>query len=116
MKTKVGVWIDHRHAVIVTVTKNAEEITKVESEVESQLRRTGDSPLKGSYVAKTVPADYRRQNLLTSQLNSYYDLVIDRIHDPEAILIFGPGEANCENDLIDANSASLSLAWNQRTR
>jgi len=49
MKTKVGLWIDHRKAIIVAVTDKGEEIRLIISKVERQLRRSGDSPLEGAY-------------------------------------------------------------------
>ena len=96
MPTKVGVWIDHRKAVVVVVTEEGEEIGLIISKVEEQLRRSGDSPLKGSFEAQRVPADDRRQRALTQYLNIYYDAVITCIREAESILIFGPGEAKNE--------------------
>ncbi|MFH1314021.1 MAG: hypothetical protein ABIJ00_12460 [Candidatus Eisenbacteria bacterium] len=96
MKTKVGLWIDHRKAIVVTVTDKGEEITITMSGVERQLRRSGDSPLKGPYETQQVPADNRRQRGFTGHLNPYYDAVIASIGDAESILIFGPGEAKSE--------------------
>jgi hypothetical protein len=96
MTTRVGVWIDRRKAVVVTVTEDGEDIGLIISKVEEQLRRSGDSPLKGSYEAHRVPADDRRQRALTKHLNIYYDAVIACIRDAESILIFGPGEAKNE--------------------
>jgi hypothetical protein len=34
MKTKVGLWIDHRKAIVVTVTEKGEDIKEIISEVE----------------------------------------------------------------------------------
>ena len=96
MGTKVGVWIDHRKAAIVAVTDTGEEIGLIISKVEKQLRRSGDSPLKGPYEPLHVPADDSRQRTLTGHLNIYYDAVIASIRDAESILIFGPGEAKDE--------------------
>lgn len=96
MPTKVGVWIDHRKAVVVVVTEEGEEIGLIISKVEEQLRRSGDSPLKGSFEAQRVPADDRRQRALTQYLNIYYDAVITCIREADSILIFGPGEAKNE--------------------
>ena len=96
MPTKVGVWIDHRKAVVVVVTEEGEEIGLIISKVEEQLRRSGDSPLKGSFEAQRVPADDRRQRALTRYLNIYYDAVITCIREADSILIFGPGEAKNE--------------------
>ena len=96
MSTKVGLWIDHRKAIIITVTDKGEEIKLLISAVEKQLRRSGDSPLKGSYEPRQVPADDSRQRTLTKHLNIYYDAVIASIRGAESILIFGPGEAKGE--------------------
>jgi hypothetical protein len=96
MRTKVGLWIDHRKAVVVTVTDKGEEIALTISGVEKQLRRSGDSPLKGPYESQQVPADDRRQRTFTGHLNPYYDAVIACIGRAESILIFGPGEAKNE--------------------
>ena len=96
MKTKVGLWIDHRKAIIVAITDKGEEIRLIISKVERQLRRSGDSPLKGAHDAEQVPASDSRQRTLTAHLNIYYDAVIACIRDAESILVFGPGEAKGE--------------------
>lgn len=96
METKVGVWIDRRKAVVVAVTEDGEDIGLIISKVEEQLRRAGDSPLKGPYEAQRVPADNSRQRALTKHLNIYYDAVIACIREADSILIFGPGEAKNE--------------------
>ena len=93
MRTKVGLWIDHRKAIVVTVTDKGQEMVLVISTVQKQLRRSGDSPLKGPYEQQQVPADDSRQRTLTGHLNIYYDAVIAGIGDAESVLIFGPGEA-----------------------
>ncbi len=96
MSTQLGLWIDHKKATIVTVTGQGEAISEVHSDVETQLRRSGDSPLKGSYEALQVPADDSRQRALTGELNTYYDEVIGQIRDADSILIVGPGVAKHE--------------------
>jgi hypothetical protein len=96
MRTRVGLWIDHRKAVVVTVTDKGDETTLVISAVERQRRRSGDSPLKGRYERQQVVADDSQQKSFTGHLNSYYDAVIASIGAAESILIFGPGEAKGE--------------------
>ena len=96
MGAKVGLWIDHRKAIIVTITDKGEEIGLIVSKVEKQLRRSGDSPLKGHYEAQQVPADDSRQRAFTGHLNIFYQAVIASLRDAESILIFGPGEAKGE--------------------
>lgn len=96
MRTRVGLWIDHRKAIIVAVTDKGEETRLILSKVERQLRRSGDSPLKGRYESQKVPAFDSRQKAFTGNLNIYYEAVIACLRDAESILIFGPGEAKGE--------------------
>jgi DNA-binding MurR/RpiR family transcriptional regulator len=96
MKTRVGLWIDHRKAIVVAITDKGEETRLIISKVERQLRRSGDSPLEGAYDKAQTPARNSRQRTLTAHLNIYYDAVVACIRDAEAILIFGPGEAKGE--------------------
>jgi len=96
MRTKVGLWIDHRKAIIVAITDEGEELKLIISKVEKQLRRSGDSPLKGPFEAQQVPTESSRQRMFTGLLNIYYDAVIACIRDAESIMIFGPGDAKGE--------------------
>jgi hypothetical protein len=96
MKTKVGLWIDHKKAVVVHITDHGETMGLIVSQVEKQPRRSGDSPLKGPYEPHQVPAQDSLQRTFTEHLNTYYDTVIASIHDAESILIVGPGEAKGE--------------------
>ena len=96
MKTKVGLWIDHKKAIIVAVADQGEEMSIVISKAEKQRRRSGDSPLKGAYESFQVPPDDLQQRTATEHLNIYYHAVIAGIGDAESIWIFGPGEAKGE--------------------
>jgi hypothetical protein len=96
MKAKVGLWIDHRKAIVIAVTDKGEEIGLVISAIEKQARRSPGSRHTGPYEPQQVPADDSRQRALTGHLNIYYDAVIASIREAESIMIFGPGEAKGE--------------------
>lgn len=96
MGRDVGVWIDHRKAMIASVTEKGEEMGLVISKAESQPRRTGGSPLKGRAEPEREPMSNAKQRKFTGHLNIYYDAVIAALRDARRILIFGPGEAKGE--------------------
>ncbi|MDY0189580.1 MAG: hypothetical protein RBR22_02500 [Desulfuromonas sp.] len=96
MKTQMGLWIDHRKALIVTISGDETTFLEIPSEVEKQRRRTGDSPLKGSYEAQQVPADDSSQRAYTAELDKYYAEVISHLSKANAIFIMGPGIAKTE--------------------
>jgi hypothetical protein len=96
MTGKGGVWIDHREAIVVFLDSDSKPPLHVASHVVKHPSRGGDSPLKGSYEARQVPRDDRRQMALTGELNAYYDRVMTEIANLDAVLILGPGEAKGE--------------------
>jgi hypothetical protein len=97
MKKEAGLWIDHRKAVIVTVTDKGEETSLIESEMEKHVRYSG--------AAQDDSAEDQRDTRFASHLNKYYDQVIACIRDAESILIFGPGEAKVEFEKRLAHAA-----------
>jgi len=96
MKRTKGLWIDHRKAVVVTVTDNGEDVQEILSHVERQPGRLEGVRSTTRYPAQLVPADDSQQRDLTGHLATYYDEVITHLRGAEAILVFGPGEAKGE--------------------
>ena len=97
MKTQIGLWIDHRKAVVVAMADTGEETTLViMSKVERQPGRSGGKHSATPYESQQGQADDSRQRRFTEQLDIYYDAVIACVRKAEAILIFGPGEAKGE--------------------
>ena len=96
MRTKVGLWIDHRKALIVAVTDKGEEIRLIISKVEKQPGRSSGIRSTMPYESQLVPADDSRERRSKGLLNIYYNAVIACIRDAESILILGPGEAKGE--------------------
>lgn len=88
MTREVGVWIDHRKAVIAIISGKAEEVRQVTSNMEKHVRYSG-APQEDS-------AEDQRDRRFTGHLNKYYDDVIACIRDADSILILGPGEAKIE--------------------
>ena len=96
MKMTVGLWIDHRKAVIVTVSDKGEETKVIESMVEKQPGRFAGVRSTTSFEAQKVQADDSRERKFTGQLHGFYDEIISVIRDAGSILLFGPGEAKGE--------------------
>lgn len=88
MKKKIGLWIDKREAIIVKLTDKGEQITRINSDSEKQIRFEGGSRKDGLQTTETIQG--RKFDM---QLGKYFDDVIAHIRDAEIIQIFGPGEA-----------------------
>ena len=89
MNKKVGLWLDRKKAVIVSITNNGEERRIITSNMEHYVRFSSNVPGDGS-------AEDVRDRRFWNHLGEYYDKVIARIRDATSILIFGPGEAKYE--------------------
>jgi len=89
MKPSAGLWIDHREAIVVLLSKAGEQTSHIRSAVEKQLR--SGEPANGQ-----VHADDSLQREFTEHLSHYYEEVISHLRDAGSILIFGPGEAKGE--------------------
>jgi len=88
MKKEVGLWIDHRRTVVVTLSGEAEETTQIASHVEKHVRYSGG--------AQDAAAEDQVDRRFLDHLRGYYDDVIARVRDAESILVMGPGEAKGE--------------------
>jgi hypothetical protein len=96
MKKDVGLWIDHRQAVIVINLDQEEEIRRVTSNMEKHVRYSGASQASDAGESHEYTSEDRRDRRFEDQLNRYYDEVIVYLRDASSILILGPGEAKGE--------------------
>jgi stalled ribosome rescue protein Dom34 len=88
MKSNVGLWIDHRKAVIVSLTEKAEKIRRIVSHMEKHVRFSGE--------AQETSAEDQCDRRFAGNLHKYYEKVVSCIRDADSILILGPGEAKVE--------------------
>ena len=84
MSHDVGVWIDHKKAVIVSIADGHVTTRTLASDVEPHPHYAGSQEGGGEQKYE------ERHNL---HLDQYYDEVISKIGQPDALLLFGPGEA-----------------------
>jgi hypothetical protein len=94
---RVGLWIDHRKAVIVTLTDTNEgpQIKQVISHLENDTRpAAGWSAHSGQDFRSN--AEDRQERRFVGHLDRYYDEVISAVRDVRSIFVFGPGKAKIE--------------------
>jgi stalled ribosome rescue protein Dom34 len=96
MKNRIGLWIDHRRAVIVFPSQRNEETVVILSQAERHQRRAEGAVTMQPFEAQLVQADDVRQRKFEQQLKAFYDEVIDLVNEADALFVFGPGEAKGE--------------------
>jgi hypothetical protein len=107
---KVSLWIDHKKAVIFSLTDEGAELKRISSELIKNVRFSGG--------AQKESVEKHRDKRLTGHLNNYNNEVLSQIRDAESILIFGPGEAkvSSKNGLRIWNCMSTLLELKQLIR
>lgn len=96
MKKAVGLWIDHKKAVIVSDIKGGGEVVTIESNMEKHVRYKEGARPKTAYGAQHSPAEDVQDRKYNEHLNKYYSRIITQIRKADSILIMGPGEAKTE--------------------
>lgn len=87
MSHDVGVWIDHKKAMIVSIAAGEVTTRTLTSDIGAHPHYSGSQEGGGEKKYE------QRHN---QDLDRYYDDVIGQIGKPDALLLFGPGEAKLQ--------------------
>ncbi len=105
MKKYIGIWVDHKKAVIVTKKqpeRSYEEdvelaVTQISSDVERKVRLAGGSRTRNTpWGPQEIAVDSKIEARQKQQLKKFYHRIIEFIKDADKILIMGPEEAKLE--------------------
>lgn len=108
MNHKVGIWIDHRKAVMVLASSDLVTAKTVESDVGPHARYSERAAYPTPDGPKTGRGEKKYAERNRQSLDRYYDEVISQMGQPEVLLIFGPGEAKLQLKERISNSKALS--------
>ena len=86
MNHDVGVWIDHKKAVIVSISAGQVTTRTLESDIGGHPRYSGFQ----------AGGEKKYEEHHNQDLDRYYDDVIGQLGKPDALLLFGPGEAKLQ--------------------
>jgi len=89
MHKRVGLWLDRKKAVIVSIANNIEARRIITSDMEHYVLYSTIVPGDGS------PENIRDRRFW-NHLGEYYDKILEHIRDAVEIQIFGPAEAKYE--------------------
>lgn len=96
MKKEVGIWVDHRKAVIVIIENKVAVSQEIISNMEKHVRFSSGTHSKTSNDSQGSTAEDVRDRQFDDHLGIYYESIVSLISDADSILIFGPGEAKTE--------------------
>jgi hypothetical protein len=96
MNHKVGIWIDHKKAVVVTASADHVTCKTLESGVGPHARYSGRAGYPTPDGPRAGGGEMKYEGRYDQHLDRYYDEIIGQLGQPEALLIFGPGEAKLQ--------------------
>ncbi len=96
MEKKIGIWIDHKEAILVLLEGDQATVEHIESNAESHFRPSGGWKAGGSSVAQSVSKEQKADERRKHQFHNFYQIVIKKADKADNIFIFGPGEAKTE--------------------
>jgi HEAT repeat protein len=100
METRIGVWIDHRKALIIasedTGIGRPDGVVTITTDLEKQLRLSSGARAKTTNGPQDSPPDNMREASSQENLRAFFGQVIEAVRGARSIFIFGPGEAKDE--------------------
>jgi hypothetical protein len=96
MAKQIGLWIDHRKAVIVTIDNEVEVTREIRSNMQKHVRFSSSKGSKISDADRGSSAEDMRDRQFGNDLGRYYEGIVTLIRGADSIWIFGPGEAKTE--------------------
>lgn len=91
MQRNVGVWIDHKQALVVQLDNGEKRIQVIESQLEPRTRL-----VRRSVGDIDLPNELHTNQRYEKHLKIYLDRVMESLQSADSILLMGPGEAKIE--------------------
>ena len=109
MEKQVGIWIDTKKAIIVTLEGHKEEkITEIDSEVENRIYHNQESK-KGTFTgSRQSDSETKFDNRKKEQIDYYLEAVINQIKKSDYLYIFGPAGTKLKLEQKIRDEKSLS--------
>ena len=96
MKKQIGIWIDRRQAIIVSLMDSKETVKTMASQFEKHTPTTGGGRASKPYGSQEIVAGDRVERRSERHLDRYYEDVMAALAGADEIALFGPGQAKVE--------------------
>ncbi|ETN96496.1 hypothetical protein [Zhouia amylolytica] len=93
MATNIGIWVDKMKAYVVYLKGTERSMEIVNSEVEN-FHPVGGSRSKNKWGPQDVVQDSKYSEREKHQLKRYFDDIVEKLENVDAIALFGPADTN----------------------
>jgi len=110
MKKQIGIWIDYKEAIIITLNGKNNNVITLPSKVED-FHLKGGARSKTPYGPMDVTSEKKHLERRKNQTEKYYSKIMELVKDVDEIFIMGPAEAKIglRKKMAKTNSFSPSI-------
>ncbi len=93
---KVGIWIDHRKAVVVIIENGEENLLTITGDIDRHPEATGGWRTSTPWGPQSPNQEHHQEGHFQHQLANFYKEVIKAIGKPDQLFVMGPAQAKHE--------------------
>lgn len=92
MKNRIGIWLDSKKAVILSISNKGEELVKVKSEIESKVRFYGETKKVTRMGNMFIDPEKTKEQRRLHQMKNYIREIVSNLKGASEIYITGPAQ------------------------
>ena len=92
MKNKIGIWLDGKKALILSISNKEEKLIKVKSDIESKVRFYGETKKVTRMGNMFIDPEKTKEQRKLHQMKNYIKEIIGNLKGASAIYITGPAQ------------------------
>lgn len=89
-KQYVGVWIDSKNAMIITISDKGQMIKKIDSGIETRIREEGEKNKISKLGGQSLDLGKKKLFKKKDQQSNFFKNVIEEINHADSFVLFGP--------------------------
>ncbi len=90
MKNQIGIWVDTKKAVIISLKENETSIKTLESAIEHRERFAGEKNQMGRFGEQSFEQEKHKDNKFKNQERLFLKEILSEIGGVDSIVLFGP--------------------------
>ena len=90
MEKNMGIWIDTKQAVIITLTNTKPLVKKISSTIETREREAGETKKYGRFGGQYLTYEKKRLHKRTEQTHTFFKELLKEIKTCDTLVVFGP--------------------------
>ncbi len=105
---KVGIWLDQKEALIVTVINNSVTKNLVVSDIETRERIPGEKKIFGRFGDQYLNDEKSKKNKINDLTTRYLNAILAQLKKVDEVLLFGPAQTKIKLEKLINTDNNLS--------